>query len=469
MPKVIQKTGTKQDPTTLPAVIDTIIALATPTGESALAVIRISGQLSHTIAKEACSCINPAPRNAYLVDYQDCDGEKLDQVVITFFNEGKSYTGEDSLEISCHGNPLITEMICKDLINRGCRIAQPGEFTRLAFLNGKIDLPQAESVAQIIKAKNEQALVLAQRNLKGKLSKKLLSIQKNILALQASIEVHIDFPEDDLIEDDHSKHHQNVEVIIKELETLLLQAERTKLLAKNIRVVLVGLPNAGKSSLFNALAGKDRALIHSDSGTTRDYIEFDIKIGKYWITLVDTAGVHNASDEIELAGIEMSLEQAKEADLILWVIDNSVPHPTGLTEGFTELILCKPTLLIRNKSDLGENNWVPNYKNPPKVMNISSTEKSGLKELQRLLLKRIQKITGVGLENEYLVSVRHELLIKNCLDDINQFLLKSKEKVGEEIISIHLTEAREKLDTMIGRKTNEDMLDILFGDFCIGK
>ena len=449
--------------------IETIIALATPAGESALAVIRISGPLSHIIAKEACDCTNPTPRKTYLVDYQSCDGETLDQVVITLFNEGKSYTGEDSLEISCHGNPLIIELISKDLMNRGCRIAQPGEFTRLAFLNGKIDLPQAESVAQIIAAKNEQALALAQRNLKGKLSNKLLSIQKDILGLQASIEVHIDFPEDDIIEEDHNKHHQNIKTIIKELETLLLQAKRTKLLAKNIRVVLAGLPNVGKSSLFNALAGKNRALIHSDAGTTRDYLEFDIKIGKYWITLVDTAGVHNASEEIELAGIEMSLEQAEEADLFLWVIDNSVPHPSELPKDFTKLIQSKPTLLIRNKSDLGENDWIPNYKKTPKAINISSTEKSGLKQFERLLLELIQEITGVDSENEYLVSIRHELLIKNCLDELSHFLQKSKEKVGEEITSIHLSEAREKLDMMIGRKTNEDMLDILFGEFCIGK
>ena len=449
--------------------IDTIIALATPAGESALAVIRISGQLSHIIAKEACNDPKPKPRNANLVNYRTFGGEILDQVVITFFSKGNSYTGEDSLEISCHGNPLITEMICKDLINRGCRIAEPGEFTRQAFLNGKIDLPQAESVAQIIAAKNKQALALAQRNLKGKLSDKLLSIQQDILNLQASIEAHIDFPEDDLHENDQKRDHQKVKIIIRELETLLLQAERTKLLTKNIRVVLTGLPNVGKSSLFNALAGKNRALIHSESGTTRDYLELDIKIGEYWITLVDTAGVHDTSEEIELAGIEMSLEQAKDADLFLWVIDNSVPHPTELPEKLTKLIQTKPTLLIRNKSDLGENNWVPNYKIPLKATNISSTGKSGLKQLEKLLLKIIQEITGEGSENEYLVAVRHEILIKTCLDELNRFLIESKKEVGDEIISIYLTEARKKLDIMIGRKTNEDMLDILFGEFCIGK
>ena len=449
--------------------IDTIIALATPAGESALAVIRISGQLSHIIAKEACNDPKPKPRNANLVNYRTFGGEILDQVVITFFSKGNSYTGEDSLEISCHGNPLITEMICKDLINRGCRIAEPGEFTRQAFLNGKIDLPQAESVAQIIAAKNKQALALAQRNLKGKLSDKLLSIQQDILNLQASIEAHIDFPEDDLHENDQKRDHQKVKIIIRELETLLLQAERTKLLTKNIRVVLTGLPNVGKSSLFNALAGKNRALIHSESGTTRDYLELDIKIGEYWITLVDTAGVHDTSEEIELAGIEMSLEQAKDADLFLWVIDNSVPHPTELPEKLTKLIQTKPTLLIRNKSDLGENNWVPNYKIPLKATNISSTGKNGLKQLEKLLLKIIQEITGEGSENEYLVAVRHEILIKTCLDELNRFLIESKKEVGDEIISIYLTEARKKLDIMIGRKTNEDMLDILFGEFCIGK
>jgi tRNA modification GTPase len=449
--------------------MDTIVAQATPSGESALGVIRVSGDLAEKIATSSCNKRKIIPRVATLAEYKSQGGDLIDQVLITYFEAGKSYTGEESIEISCHGNPLIEELICKDLMDRGCRLAEPGEFTKRAFLNGKIDLSQAESVAQIIAAKNEHSLALAHRNLKGELSKKLILIQESILELQASLEAHIDFPEDDLGEDDPSQSLDHTNQIINELKSLLEQAKRTKFLQRNIRVVLVGHPNVGKSSLFNALAGKNRAIIHTQAGTTRDYLETDIKVRDKWITLVDTAGVHVTKDEIELAGIELTKDQADQADILIWVTDSSTPHPTLLPEAFLSYIENKPTLLLRNKIDLGNSGWKPDVnKQLPEIL-LSLKNSNDISNVEKALSEMLDEIIKPGAENEFLIGTRHENLIVSCLRDIEIFLENLNDGIGYELSLKFLTSARDYLDQMIGFKSNDDMLDLLFGKFCIGK
>ena len=449
--------------------MDTIVAQATPSGESALGVIRVSGDLAEKIATSSCNKRKIIPRVATLAEYKSQGGDLIDQVLITYFEAGKSYTGEESIEISCHGNPLIEELICKDLMDRGCRLAEPGEFTKRAFLNGKIDLSQAESVAQIIAAKNEHSLALAHRNLKGELSKKLILIQESILELQASLEAHIDFPEDDLGEDDPSKSLDHTNQIINELKSLLEQAKRTKFLQRNIRVVLVGHPNVGKSSLFNALAGKNRAIIHTQAGTTRDYLETDIKVRDKWITLVDTAGVHVTMDEIELAGIELTKDQADQADIILWVTDSSTPHPALLPKAFVFYIENKPTLMLRNKIDLGNSGWrLDINKHLPEIL-LSLKNSNDISNVEKALSEMLDEMIKPGTENEFLIGSRHENLIVSCLRDIEIFLENLNDGIGYELSLKFLTSARDYLDQMIGFKSNDDMLDLLFGKFCIGK
>jgi len=449
--------------------MDTIIAQATPAGESALGVIRISGNNALSLAKHFCNKKEFVPRTASLQSYINSKNETIDQVLVTYFECGKSYTGEQSIEISFHGNPLIAELICNDLLTRGCRLAEPGEFTKRAFLNGKIDLSQAESVAQIISATNESSLFLAQKNLKGELSEKLLSLQESILSLQSSIEAHIDFPEEDTGNQEEKIYLLKGQEISTELECLLEQARRSKLLTNKTRVVIVGQPNVGKSTLFNTIIGKERALTHSHAGTTRDYLEYDIKLDGRWITLVDTAGVRDTKSDVEIAGIELAKNQANQADIILWVIDNSTTPPTLLPEKLLEFIENKPTILIRNKTDLGENNWAPNLNKNLSECRMSLKENCDIANLENLLAKEIISLIGPSLENEYLIGTRHESLISECKKEMESFLNGMKKNIGFELTSQYLTSARKNLDEMIGSKTNDHMLDLLFKQFCIGK
>ena len=448
--------------------VDTIIAQATPSGESALAVLRLSGPLCSEILKSSCGVKNFVPRRANLADYVDLNGSRLDQILITFFNNGNSYTGQDILEISCHGNPLIADLICEDLLNRGCRLAKPGEFTKLAFLNGKIDLSQAESVAQIISAKTQQSLQAAQRNLKGELTRILKDIQDNILNLQAIIEASIDFPEDDIEMNDSSIQSEVFDKIKLSLEGLLKHASRTNILERNLRVVLTGFPNAGKSSLFNEMLAKNRSLVHDEAGTTRDYLETDLKIGKCTITLVDTAGVRESDSDIEQRGVKLAHEQIKQSDIVIWVVDNSVPYPSSDIETFIGFLKNKSSFLVLNKKDLQTTEWMPENIGLP-MINVSCTNKDGIEEVIQMIDTHIKKLIGDSDENALYIGKRHNQLINLCLKEINQFQESESKGIGYEIISSYLTTARHYIDEMIGLKTNENMLDKLFGQFCIGK
>lgn len=448
--------------------MDTVIAQATPSGESAIAVIRVSGPLSKQICKKACGYKKVVPRLAKLVNYVSVESKPIDEVIVTFYGEGNSYTGQDCLEISCHGNPLLSEWIIKDLIKHGCRLAEPGEFTKLAFLNGNIDLSQAEAVAQIISAKNHTALEAAQRNLKGELSKILTNIQDEILGLQAGIEVYIDFPEEDIGEEDRDQYEKKVDQIISELEKILEQSDKLNLFENDLRVTLVGLPNAGKSSLFNELLGKERALVSKLKGTTRDYLEMSLKVDNNWITLIDTAGIHNSLDELELEGIKRTYKQIEKADIVILVVDVSIPYPIEKINKIISMCENKTIILVKNKIDLEEVTENKNFKTKLEA-NVSCTTKSGIDHLKKLLIKSIDNIVGKEKEDILYIGERHRLLITNCLQEIKEAKTKFQSGMGIEIISSDLTSARINIDRMIGNKTNEDILDKLFGEFCIGK
>jgi tRNA modification GTPase len=448
--------------------METIIAQATPSGESAISVIRVSGHLSKEICKNACGYEKINSRIAKLANYHSVENKLIDQIVITFYQEGNSYTGQDSIEISCHGNPLISEWIIKDLLKYGCRLAEPGEFTKLAFLNGNIDLSQAEAVAQIIAAKNHTALEAAQRNLKGDLSNLLTKIQDDILNIQASIEAYIDFPEEDLGDENKKEYIRKIDIITRELKNLLDQSDKLNLFKKNLRVSLIGLPNAGKSSLFNELLGKDRALVSSVKGTTRDYLEMNLKFDDTWITLIDTAGIHDSSNDLEIEGIKRSYNQIDEADIILWVVDVSSHYPTEELNKIKSVCGDKTIILVKNKIDLGEFEDSIDYQQKL-VVEVSCTTKLGIGNLKEILSELINNTFGYKDEKVLYIGERHKQLIQNCLQSISESKRNFESDIGIEIISSDLTTARINIDQIIGAKTNEDMLDKLFGEFCIGK
>lgn len=447
---------------------ETIFAPATPVGKSALSVIRTSGALSLKISEEACDFGNPKPNQSKLVNYNDISGKLIDQIIVTYYGKGRSYTGEEALEISCHGNPLIVDLICEDLMNRGCRLALPGEFTKLAFLNGKINLTEAESVAQVISAHSVQALEAANRTLQGELSCTLESIQEDLVEMQALMEAYIDFPEDDLGSPDESVIKDKINKTIKQLQALLKQAKRVDLMERNIRVVLVGPPNAGKSSLFNQLIGSSRALVHENAGTTRDYLEKEIRIGNHIVTLVDTAGIHQTNDEIENAGVKLSSKQANSADIILCIGDSTLPYPKQFSTDFVHLISKKPVIFVKNKSDLENNKSdIPFEVNCSKV--ISCKTGAGIDELRDTLGKLIADTFATSENTPFYIGKRLKALTQDCLGNLLDFKSQLDANTGYEILSPILKFARENIDEMIGYKTNEDILDKLFNDFCIGK
>ena len=449
---------------------ETIVALATPNSQSALGIIRVSGSMVLELCEKSCGLPSPTPRCAHLTKYTSLEQNTLDQIIMVYFEKGRSFTGENCMELTCHGNPIVLEEILSDLIHRGCRLANPGEFTYRAFQNGKIDLTQAEAIADLIGAKNKQALTLANRNLEGNLSKKIDNLQTTILKQHSDIEAFIDFPEDDLGEEKTTQIITNLQEICSELSRLIEVGKKTAVFNRKLRVVLVGPPNVGKSSIFNKIIGLDRAIIDQEPGTTRDFIDYNINLGKVNIQLYDTAGIRETNLKIERQGIERTYELIKDADLVLVVLDRSLPYPTIIDHEIKNSVKDKKSLLILNKSDLQNNiNIAGSY-----LEEIPKTEVSVTNE--ESILNLTNQITSCLLEdslvdNEFNLSVN--LRQSNALSKALVYIQNSIENIKtEETIEFAIPDLKESISLLgeiVGNKDNEDMLDLLFSNFCIGK
>ena len=332
--------------------VDTIAALSTPYGVSGIAVVRFSGSDCERLAREVFGKETFEARRTYHGFYRLASGEVLDEVIWTFFEKNSSYTGEPMLEISCHGNPLIVRRLLKDAFERGCRQAEPGEFTRRAFLNHKIDLCRAEAVADVIHAQSEKALNLAQKQLSGSFSREIENFIQQLTDQIATVEAYLDFPEEDLPEEDRRRFLEQQSALMHTIERLSRAHEAYVPLKDGIRTVIVGLPNAGKSTLFNKLLGFERAIVSEIPGTTRDFIAESISIEPYALRLVDTAGLRDTENDIERLGIEQTREQLEKADLILWVIDGSQLWNEDL-EALKAKMPTEKVLILLNKADCG--------------------------------------------------------------------------------------------------------------------
>ena len=447
---------------------DTFAALSTPHGESAIGVVRCSGQLCREFVQDIFGNNSPTPRKVYVADYRSMKKELLDNVVYTFFECEKSYTGDPMLEISCHGNPFILQHVLEDLVTRGCRHALPGEFTQTAFMNGKMDLSQAEAVIDLIKARTNLSLKAASQQLQGSLSRRINGIVENLLQLVAEIEAYIDFPEEDLPTDGEAAPISRLRSLSDEIYELSETARSGIFLRDGVKAVIIGAPNAGKSSLLNQLLGESRAIVSNQPGTTRDYIEASFFVDPYRISILDTAGVHATDDEIEKAGIAKTLEQIELCDLILLTIDGGESPPL-LPDSVLSLLKADNTILIRNKSDLGLGQNSEGYLSEFPGIEVSALTGSGLKDLKAL----IKDLLGNPIISEQgdvvAVSARHHTALLEASKELLSSIGLLNRDEPAELVATHLRVGISNLEKIVGRIDNERMLDKLFSSFCIGK
>ncbi|NDC80922.1 MAG: tRNA uridine-5-carboxymethylaminomethyl(34) synthesis GTPase MnmE, partial [Verrucomicrobia bacterium] len=421
-------------------------------GVSALALIRISGPLSLSIAESLCGHALP-PRQLFPTHLKN-NNETLDEVVMTFWQNPKSYTGEDLVEISCHGNPLIVESILQSVMQLGARPARPGEFTERAFLRGRMDLTRAEAVLDVLHARSTRALQAAQRALHGQLGDRLHAEREKLLNLLARIEAWIDFPEEDIQPEVGDGFRREVSELLQSLSSLLATAP-----LGGYRLVLAGPPNVGKSSLLNALLGTDRAIVSSTPGTTRDTVEESIVLQGFPVRLIDTAGLRASQDPVELEGIQRTRTAMASADLVLALIDRSQKDDPCASEwGPYE----KKLLRVLTKSDLPT-------AYPGDGLSVSSKSGDGMEKLHQFIAKRLAGDFSAPGSDEIAINTRHEDALRKASEALACASASLISRSAPELVASDLRLALQCLETVLGVGTSEDVLDRLFAQFCIGK
>jgi tRNA modification GTPase len=446
---------------------DTITALATPVGTSAIAVVRASGpQVAGLVP--AIFGAAPPPRAVQHADYRDAAGCVIDDVLFTFFAAPNSYTGEDLLEISSHGNPFIAQKILEDLVERGCRHAEPGEFTKRAFLNGRIDLSQAEAVLDLIHARSERALAAATQQLRGSLGRHIGLLISRLVNILAETEAYIDFPDEDLPPENRTSAQERVEELITDTSRLLATHHYGELLREGIKTVIFGETNAGKSSLLNRLVGHERALVSPEPGTTRDYLEERILVGPHSLRLIDTAGLNPSPTPIEQRGIGKTLEQMDHANLLLWVIDTTRPLPELPREVRARLTPAN-TIVVFNKTDL-----VPPVAQalpqPFPSVRVSALNGTGFDALQAAVTRFADSFQATVGDDVIAINARHATALKDACACLAAAKLKLEINGSDAaLLASDLRGALDAFGQIAGKVDNERMLDQLFATFCIGK
>jgi len=451
------------------SVTETIVAAATPAGRSALAIVRVDGPLAASIATAALGRKSPpVEKTSTLGIWRDQTGSPIDQVVAVLWSAGRSFTGNDSLEITCHGNPLLVRRITEDCLARGGRLAEPGEFTRRSYLAGRIDLTQAEAVADLIHASSERALASARRMLAGELGRHVARWTDRTLQVLAELEAHIDFPEEDLPPEDPRGPAARLAGIASELSAYARTAKHDGALRAGLRVAVVGAPNAGKSSLLNALTGAERAIVSPEAGTTRDYLEAPVAGLPLAVTAIDTAGLRDGGSTLENLGMTRSLEQARGAHLLLLVVDASA-EPPALPAELVALLDPARTLVVANKADLPAHPAQKDFL--PQLTKLSACLLDG-RDAEKLRAKLgdflITQEIAPGAE-ELVVSVRHAEAMARAAVALTEAVGHLKAPIQTELAAAQARAALDALGEIVGRIDNERMLDKLFASFCIGK
>jgi tRNA modification GTPase len=391
----------------------------------------------------------------------------IDDVVVTFYPGPGSYTAEDTFEISSHGNPFIAQKILEDLFARGCRPAEPGEFTQRAFLNGRMDLSQAEGVMDLIHARSERALTAANQLLRGSLGRRMNELIAALLGALARIEAYIDFPEEDLPPEDRASVGRELERLLAETERLLATSHYGELLRDGIKTVIVGEPNVGKSSLLNRLIGRQRALVSAEPGTTRDFIEERVMIGSHLLRLIDTAGLNPSPARLEQLGIEMTRQRLEEADLILIVLDGAAAHPQIPAE-IMPVAATHKSIIVLNKSDLRyvslESSSTPNG-----GISVSALTGDGIEELVAAIAVRADSFQQATGEDLIAVNARHATALTEARRGLCEALAGLRSGREIELVASDLRSALAAYGEITGKVDNERVLDQLFATFCIGK
>jgi len=450
---------------------DTIAAIATAQGVGAISIIRVSGDEAFSIVEKLFSNKNFKEAATHTIHYgYILDGkEEIDEVLVTKMCAPKTFTMEDVVEINTHGGISTTNKVLELLLSNGCRLAEPGEFTKRAFLNGRIDLSQAEAVIDIINAKTDKEAKISLEQLEGNLSGKITKIRKIIISIMADIEATIDYPEYDLEEVSNArilKTLEEVEALLSELENSFYNG---KILREGIGVAIIGRPNAGKSSLLNVILNEERAIVTDIEGTTRDTIEEYISIEGVPLKIIDTAGIRNANDEVEKIGVEKALEIANKSDIVIAIFDIS-REINDEDRKILELLKEKNAIILLNKIDLQAKADIKEFEilNKP-IVNISTKTREGIDDLYKVI-SELFKLKEIANDGETIVSnIRHKNIIINSKNN----LLKAKETIENnmpiDIISTYLKEIIEELGKITGETVTDDVISEIFSKFCLGK
>ncbi len=442
---------------------DTIAAVATPSGRGGVGIVRVSGPQAPIIARILLGRL-PTPREAVYLPFRDHDEQIIDEGIALFFPAPRSFTGEDVLELQGHGGPIVLDCLLRQVIRAGARLARPGEFSERAFLNGKIDLAQAEAIADLIDAGSEQAARSALRSLQGDFSRRVHAVVAELIQLRIYVEAAIDFPTEEIDFISESTVQHDLELVIHSLESLRQTAEQGAILRDGLNAVIVGKPNAGKSSLLNNLSGQETAIVTDIPGTTRDILRELIHIDGMPLHIIDTAGLRETEDIIEREGIRRTRAAIQQADVILWITDASV-H----SEPPNDLELNKkiPLVWVKNKIDLtGE---LPGIKihNDLNVISLSAKFRQGID----LLRDHLKSLVGFSsnIEGTFTARRRHLSAIDSALNHLREGFQQLSMHRASELLAEDLRQAQYALNEITGEFTNDDLLGKIFSSFCIGK
>ena len=455
--------------------MSTIAAISTAPGNAGIGIIRLSGDECFKILQKIFKPKNKGEIKGYTIKYGNIvkseNDEIIDEVLVSYFVAPKSYTKENMCEINSHGGIVVENQILEECLKNGAVLADPGEFTKRAFMNGRIDLSQAEAVIDIINSKTEKEMMVAQRHLEGSLSKKIKDIQGEILNLMADIEASIDYPEYDIEETTNKKINDTLNSVEEKLLKLKNSFENGKILKEGIKTAIIGKPNVGKSSLLNLILGENRAIVSDIEGTTRDTIEEYINIKGVPLKIVDTAGIRKTNDEVEKIGVERSINNISNAELIIALFDDSRTFDDQ-DQKILDLIEGKKTIILINKIDLGknlikENEKLKKFKN--NIIEFSTINETGLDKLYNKI-EELFKLNELDCENtEIITNNRHKQQILYALKDVEKGRESLETHMPVDITAICLKDILEKLAEITGENVSEDIINEIFKKFCLGK